>query len=104
MAEQKARTLLNYTELYPEFRFVFFGDSGQGDMALSEQLLAMETPVIERAFIHKLADHHAGAKTSHSRIHLFSDYAEAAEHLHGLGYLDDERRDKVIGAVRVPLV
>ena len=102
MAEQKARTLLNYTELYPEFRFVLFGDSGQGDMALSEQLLLMESPVIERAFIHKLHDSHAGARTKHPMIHLFTDYAEAAEHMHGLGYLDDERRDKVTGAVRLP--
>jgi hypothetical protein len=104
MAEQKARTLISYTEMYPEFRFVFFGDSGQGDMALSESLLKMENSVIERALIHKLSDRHAGARTNNPRIHLFCDYAEAAEHLHDLGYLDLESRDKVTGLVRAAAV
>lgn len=100
MAEQKARTLTSYIEMYPEFRFVFFGDSGQGDMALSESLLAVPEPVIERAFIHKLSDFHAGARTTNSRIHLYPDYGEAATFLHHLGYLDEERRDRVVTAAR----
>lgn len=108
MAEQKARNLITYIEMYPEFRFVFFGDSGQGDMALAEQLLEMDesghgsgTPSpIERAFIHKLCDTHKGSRTSNPRIHLFSDYGEAAEHTYQLGYLGVEERDKVLGLVR----
>lgn len=100
MAEQKARNLTNYTEMYPEFRFVFFGDSGQGDMALAEQLLETEDSVIERAFIHKLCDTHKGSRTSNPRIHVFSDYAEAADHMHDLGYLAAEEREKVRGLVR----
>lgn len=100
MAEQKARNLINYTEMYPEFRFVFVGDSGQGDMALAEQLLASNESVIERAFIHKLCDTHKGSRTSNPRIHLFSDYAEAADQMHDLGYLPSESLDKVRGLVR----
>ncbi len=103
MAEQKARTLTSYTEMYPEFRFLFFGDSGQGDMALAESLLASDEPVIERAFIHKISDSHAGSRTSHPKIHLFSDYAEAAEQLHGLGYLQDDIRDSLTSLVRTPV-
>lgn len=100
MAEQKARTLTSYTELYPEFRFIFFGDSGQGDMAFSESLFVAEEPVIEHAFIHKLSDSHIGSRTSNPKIQVFSDYAEAAEQVHKFGYIDEERRDKVIGIVR----
>ena len=109
MAEQKARNLISYAEMYPEFRFIFVGDSGQGDMALAEQLLDPNESVshgsgtaspIERAFIHKLCDTHKGSRTSNPRIHLFSDYAEAADHMHDLGYLPPEGRDKVRGLVR----
>lgn len=102
MAEQKARTLTSYTEMYPEFRFVFFGDSGQGDMALAESLLESPESVIERAFIHKISDGHVGSRTSNARIHLFSDYAEAAEQLHELGYLPDEIRQTLSDLVRNP--
>lgn len=101
MAEQKARTLASYIEMYPEFRFVFFGDSGQGDMVLSESLLSTPDSVIERALIHKLSDLHAGAKTKNERIHLYSDYGQAATLLHGLGYLDDQRLQTVVTATRV---
>lgn len=95
MAEQKARNLTSYTEMYPEFRFILFGDSGQGDMALAEMLLGTDEPAIERAFIHKLSDAHRGSRTSNPRIHLYRDYAEAAALLHELGYLPLEARDKV---------
>ena len=100
MAAQKAKNLTSYAALYPEFRFVFFGDSGQGDMALSETLLVAKSPIIERAFIHKLSDQHRGAQTSRPDIHLFNDYAEAAERVFELGYINADQRDKVISLVR----
>lgn len=100
MAAQKARTLTSYVALYPEFRFIFFGDSGQGDMALSETLLVAESPVIERAFIHKLSDQHRGAQTGRADIYLFNDYAEAAERVFELGYISADQRDKVVSLVR----
>lgn len=87
MAEQKERTLMSYTEMYPEFRFIFFGDSGQGDIALAESLLRQEEAPIERAFIHKLSDSHEQRLPKHSRIHVFSDYAQASQQLGALGYL-----------------
>lgn len=89
MAEQKARSLTSYAEMYPEFRFIFFGDSGQGDMALAERMLASPESFLERAFIHKLSDLHAGAKTTNPRIHLYSDYLQAATLLVELGYLEE---------------
>lgn len=100
MAAQKAATLTSYVALYPEFRFIFFGDSGQGDMALSEALLVAESPLIEKAFIHKLSDQHRGAQTERTDIYLFNDYSEAAERVFELGYIDAAKRDKVVSLVR----
>ena len=99
MAQQKARTLTSYTELYPEHRFVFFGDSGQADMAFCESLLQTKESVLERAFIHKLADHHRGSKTKNPRIHLFSNYGEAARLLHGFEYITTPQRDEIVALV-----
>jgi Phosphatidate phosphatase APP1, catalytic domain len=91
MVEQKARTLTSYRELYPEYRFLFVGDSGQGDMALAEQLLSKKNSLIERALIHKLAAHQPGSKSSHPRIHTFENYAFAATILGEHGYLTEQQ-------------
>ena len=87
MAEQKARTLISYRELYPEYRFIFIGDSGQGDMALAESLLNRRDNVLDHAFIHKLAPDQPGSRSNHTQIHVFEDYPTAATILNSLGYL-----------------
>ena len=91
MAEQKARTLRSYRELYPEHRFLFIGDSGQGDMALARSLLICKPPVLERALIHRLGDFQPGSKSTHRSIHTFESYSEAAALLGELGYLTPEQ-------------
>ncbi len=95
MADQKARTLTQYIELYPEFRFIFIGDSGQGDTAMAHKLLGRKPPPIERAFIHKLSDTHAGARSEHRSLQHFEDYGQAAALLVEHGYLAPEQADEV---------
>jgi len=45
-----------YADLYPEYRFVFFGDSGQADITTSEQMLTHQglSRRVIAAFIHDL--------------------------------------------------
>lgn len=95
MAEQKALNLIGYQELFPEFRFVFIGDSGQGDLILSEQLLKRKVPPIEVALIHRLSEFSPGAQSENPRIHHFSDYGQAAQILTELGYLSSEHATMV---------
>lgn len=97
MAQQKARTLVQYTELYPEFRFLFIGDSGQGDMALAKILLSKNPPTIERALIHKLADFHPDS--DHARIQTFENYGKAAGLLGEHGYLMPYQVEAVLAAL-----
>jgi len=96
MANQKARTLTQYIELYPEFRFLFLGDSGQGDMALSQKLLERNPPPIERALIHRLAGGQPGSVSAHDLIQTFDDYGEAAGFLGRQGYLTPAQVEKVL--------
>jgi len=39
VAETKCRTFQHFMALYPEYDFVFFGDSGQGDLLMGQMLL-----------------------------------------------------------------
>ena len=95
MADQKARTLTQYIELYPEFRFIFIGDSGQGDTAMAHKLLGRKPPPIERAYIHKLSDTHPGAHSEHRSLQHFENYGQAAALLAEHGYLSSEQVDEV---------
>lgn len=99
MAEQKARTLTQYRELYPELRFLFIGDSGQGDMDFSRTLLGRKPSPIERALIHKLGDHQPGSKSDHPAIQTFEHYGEAAHILGQHGYLNEDQVSLVLQAL-----
>lgn len=101
MAEQKARTLTSYAELFPEYRFLFFGDSGQGDWALAKLLFANKGRIIEHAFIHEIAQGGRKRKTPHPRIHFFENFAEAADKLQHLSYLEYEQAELVKAASAV---
>lgn len=99
MAEQKARTLTSYAELFPEYRFVFFGDSGQGDWALARTLLKRKPSIIEQAFIHKLSEESVSSKSAHPRIHFFEDFGQAARRLGELEYLEASQIEAVFSGL-----
>jgi len=55
LALKKAKNFFEYASLYPEFRFVFLGDNGQGDVRAAELMaedLGRERHKLERAYIH----------------------------------------------------
>lgn len=95
MAGQKARTLTSYAELYPEFEFIFLGDSGQGDLVMAETLLSKKRRIIKNAFIHKLAEGQPGSQSSNSSVFHFSDYAELARILKDLNLLTREQVEAI---------
>lgn len=99
MAQQKARTLTSFRELFPEYRFLFIGDSGQGDMALAKELLARNESPIERAFIHRLGDFQPGSTSDHPLISTFDSYLELAKSLREIGYLDSKQVETVENSV-----
>jgi hypothetical protein len=99
MAKQKARTLMQYTELYPEFSFLFIGDSGQGDMALAQTLLGKKPPPIVRALIHKLSDTQPGSRSDHALIQTFDHYGQAAAILGEHGFLSSDQVAEVHAAL-----
>jgi hypothetical protein len=52
IAEEKGANFRRYRSVFPEYRFVFFGDSGQGDVAFGESIRALAPEAVTMVFIH----------------------------------------------------
>ncbi len=52
IAEKKLENFLEYRRLYPEYDFVFVGDSGQGDIHFGQRMLELAPGVVRAVFIH----------------------------------------------------
>lgn len=52
--EVKFLAMLEFSQLYPEYSLVFFGDNGQGDLLAAELALEHEPPLISIAFINEV--------------------------------------------------
>lgn len=87
MADAKYDNLDRYRVLYPEYRFVFVGDSGQGDAAFGARVLRDFPDDVLAVFIHDVVNEEAGklalsaeqrAEAAADRIFYFDSYPEAA--------------------------
>ena len=71
MADKKLSNIGMYTQLFPEYQFVWLGDSGQGDVLVAKALIAeftakgMQPPLV---FIHDVV--RQAAHTFHAMIVL----------------------------------
>lgn len=58
MGMTKFESILKYIQIYPEFKFIFIGDSGQGDLICAYQiyLMQLENPEfpVKASFIHNI--------------------------------------------------
>ncbi|TYZ67200.1 hypothetical protein PybrP1_005613 [[Pythium] brassicae (nom. inval.)] len=85
IASMKMENFTRFASLYPEFSFVFFGDSGQGDALLASKLLQAFPEQVLGTFIHDVNP--ASARTGDGQekatyrsegVDFFSTYAGAA--------------------------
>ncbi|OQR81632.1 hypothetical protein THRCLA_11563 [Thraustotheca clavata] len=54
IAKLKLQNFERYATLFPEYKFVFFGDCGQGDALLASQLLRLHPDKVLGVFIHDI--------------------------------------------------
>ena len=52
MAERKTEVFGQFATLHPEARFVFIGDSGEGDIDFAEEFMAVADGPVRAALIH----------------------------------------------------
>jgi uncharacterized protein DUF2183 len=96
MALKKLENFTRYSDLYPEFDFVFIGDSGQGDTTLGELMLGSHSDRVRSILIHNLD----GGTLSSRKVTAFQTYLGAANELYREGLLRKEACHKIARAVR----
>ena len=96
MAEYKLKNFRLYQELYPEFDFLFIGDSGQGDIVLGESLIREFPSRVRCVLIHNLD----GNFVQTENVKAFQTYLGAALDLHDLGLLNADHCHRIAEAVK----
>lgn len=105
IARQKYKSFCEYRSVYPERRFVFVGDSGQGDVAFGRMLLDDPSGSVDAVFIHDVVATPAveRARLAGCNVHLFETYVGAALVAHGLGLADAVALARVVEAAHEAL-
>jgi hypothetical protein len=92
-----------YISIFPEYRILFFGDNGQGDVLAGKQMVEFNDRC--NVFIHKVSE---DGKTFKSvieesqgidRLNFFKNYYEASLKLQELGILNQEDVNNIKNAV-----
>ena len=93
MATKKFVNFNQFRQLYPEYRFIFVGDNGQGDVQAAEMMMEMHGNCMDACFIHQVQPVEAtpgfssksAQKWQKNRIIFFDTYACSAFASHKLG-------------------
>ena len=56
VGELKFKTFENYSKMYPEYKYVFCGDDGQGDLLAGELMSKHYPDSVLAVFIHRVVD------------------------------------------------
>ncbi len=81
-----------YISLFPEYKILFIGDNGQGDVLAGAQMIEHSPSC--HVFIHKVSEDGKNFKKSeeediqNSQLHFFKNYYELAKQLKDLGIMD----------------
>lgn len=80
IAAKKYENFTQYEQLFPEYDFVFVGDSGQGDVSLGETLLAEHGDRVKAVLIHDVVSTPEATRAAYRprRVHFFDTYVGAA--------------------------
>jgi hypothetical protein len=89
IAEKKFDNFTRYAQLYPEYGFIFTGDSGQGDVSFGEQMLAAHPDSVRAIFIHDVVATPEPVRQvwRAQRIFFFDTYVGAAVEAYEVGVI-----------------
>lgn len=100
IAEGKLAAFGRYRRLYPERKFVFTGDSGQGDAIVAARMMADHADAMRGVFIHDVVHTPDGGRKDWAtkRVPLFDTYVGAAVHAHNLQLISQAGLQRVAQA------
>lgn len=80
IADKKFDNFQRYIRAFPEYGFVFVGDSGQGDVEFGDRMLAAAPQAVHAVFIHDVVDTPEATRQSwrEKRVYFFDTYVGAA--------------------------
>lgn len=93
MADRKLVNFQMYQELYPEYEFLFFGDSGQGDALLGKMMMEQFAQRITAILIHQVND-----RVLEDGLTTFETYLGAAIALRDRGLLERAACERIYKA------
>ena len=98
MAGQKIANIDHYRQLFPEYRKLFIGDSGQGDVRVGELLLERFGDVVDIVVIHDVVGTPEDERATHAAagIHFVDTYIGAARLMHERGLIAEAGLERVI--------
>lgn len=118
IANTKFESIIKYSSIYPEFNFIFIGDSGQGDLICAHKLYEHKSNnpdfPIKASFIHNIIkskeakyyrsneklrmiqDEEFIQSLSQKNIYLFNNYIDLAGQMCSLHIITYEVLDKII--------
>lgn len=98
MAGQKIANIDHYRQLFPEYRKLFIGDSGQGDVRVGELLLERFGDVVDIVVIHDVVGTPEDERAAHAAagIHFVDTYIGAARLMHERGLIAEAGLERVI--------
>ena len=105
IAAMKFENFSRYIQLYPEYGFVFTGDSGQGDVVCGEQLLSSWPEQVRAVFIHDVVETPEPVRLSwrDKRVFFFDTYVGAAVEAFSVGVIARDGVGRVALATREEL-
>lgn len=105
MAAKKLANVEHHLALYPEYHLVFLGDSGQGDVIVSEHLGKRFPDTLRAAFIHDVVDTPDDRRAAYADegIYFHDTYAGCAVKAHELGLISRAGLERVVAETRAGL-
>jgi hypothetical protein len=102
MAKLKVRNIRRFHNLFGEYRLVFVGDSGQGDLKAAIKLRRKIPQALVAAFIHDVSgiDATERAELAANRIWVFDSYPGAAAIAHQQGLISADGLSWVLESAR----
>lgn len=91
MAAKKIENCTHYHWLFPEYRLVFIGDSGQADVMVGRRLRTEYPSVVDAVLIHDVigTDEQTRAEYAQLGVVFFDTYVGAAVAVHEMGLISD---------------
>lgn len=97
IADRKLQNFVEYAALYPEYRFLFFGDSGQGDATFGRRMREHAPDRVPLVLIHDVVATPEDARADSRRdgVVMFDTYVGAACELLAIGLIDEAAAQRV---------